>query len=111
MIADSAIENITALQLKELLSRDTSPLILDVREADELKICALPSFIHIPLGNLLTEWDQLPRERVIVTVCHHGRRSLQACLFLKSQGFEKVLNLVGGIEAWAAQIDPRMVRY
>lgn len=111
MTTDSAIENITALQLKEMLSKDNPPLILDVREADELKICALPTFIHISLGNLLKEWDQLPRERVIVTVCHHGRRSLQAYLFLKSQGFEKVLNLVGGIEAWADQIDPLMVRY
>lgn len=111
MSADSFIENITALQLKELLSQDVHPLILDVREAEELKICALPTFFHIPLGNLTREWNQLPRGHGVVTVCHHGRRSLQAAIFLKSRGFEKVLNLQGGMQAWADQVDPLMAQY
>lgn len=105
------MESITALQLKQLLSQDVHPLILDVREDEELKICSLPTFFHIPLGNLIREWDQLPRDRIIVIVCHHGRRSLQAAIFLKSHGFKKVLNLQGGIQAWADQVDPLMAQY
>ncbi len=111
MTIDSSFENITALQLKDLLSKDVPPLVLDVREAEELKICTLPTFLHIPLGNLIKKWEEIPQDRVIVAVCHHGRRSLQAVIFLKSYGFEKVLNLQGGIQAWADQIDPLMVQY
>lgn len=112
MMANSSIKTITALQLKELLSHeDASLLVLDVREAKELKICTLPTFLHIPLGDLPREWEQLPQDRIIVTVCHHGYRSLQAAIFLMSHGFEKVLNLEGGIQAWANQVDPLMVQY
>lgn len=111
MTSDFSIETITPLELKNLLMQDIPPLILDVRETEELKICALPSFMHIPLGSLPSEWDLLPQDRVIVTLCHHGHRSLQAALFLKSHGFSQVLNLNGGIHAWAEQVDPRMERY
>lgn len=94
-----------------MLSQECHPLILDVRETEELKICALPIFLHIPLGDLTREWEQLPRDRAIVTVCHHGRRSLQAAIFLKFHGFEKVLNLKGGMQAWADQVDPLIAQY
>jgi rhodanese-related sulfurtransferase len=111
MLIDYSIKNITALQLKELLSGDVAPLVLDVRETEEVEICTLPTFVHIPLGNLTREWEQLSRDHVIVTVCHHGRRSLQAAIFLRSCGFEKVLNLQGGIQSWADQVDPLMAQY
>lgn len=110
-MADSSIETITALQLKELLSQDASLFVLDVREAKELEICTLPTFFHIPLGNLSKEWKYLPQDRVIITVCHHGYRSLQAAIFLKSHGLGRVLNLQGGLQAWADQVDPLMAQY
>ena len=111
MTSDFSIETITALNLKNLLMQDIPPIILDVRETEELKICALPSFVHIPLGRLPSELDLLPQDRVIVTLCHHGHRSFQAALFLKSHGINQVLNLSGGIHAWAEHVDPRMQRY
>ncbi len=111
MASDFTIDTITVLQLKELLGKDIPPLVLDVREAEELKICSLPTYTHISLGGLQKELDQLPRDRVIVTLCHHGRRSLQAALLLKHHGFGQVLNLVGGIQAWAEQVDPLMTQY
>ncbi|MCE3231411.1 MAG: sulfurtransferase [Alphaproteobacteria bacterium] len=105
------IGTITPLQLKRLLLTDTPPLVLDVREAEELTICALPNGVHIPLGDLPSVAYKLPEDRVIVTLCHHGRRSFQAALWLKSRGFAEVLNLNGGIHAWAEQVDPSMRRY
>ena len=111
MSFDSCLETITPLQLKELLITDNPPIVLDVREDEELKICALPTFVHIPLSNLSYEWHQLPKDRLIVTLCHHGYRSLQAALLLKSHGFDHVLNLEGGIHAWAVQVDPSMEPY
>ncbi len=103
--------SVTPLELKELLATHTPPLVLDVREAEEIDICALPYILHIPLGNLPFEAANLPRDRVIVTLCHHGRRSLSAALLLQSYGFSQVLNLAGGIHAWAEQVDPSMKKY
>ncbi|MBM3468340.1 MAG: sulfurtransferase [Alphaproteobacteria bacterium] len=105
------IENITAFQLKELLDQPLPPLVLDVREAQELEICSLPTCVHIPLAHLSQALDKISDERVIVTLCHHGYRSLQAALFLKSHGFKNIFNLKGGIHAWSELIDPSMNRY
>lgn len=105
------IQEINAPRLKELLNQNPPPVILDVREEDELEICAFPSFIHIPLGRLGQEWETLPQDRLIIVACHHGRRSLQAALFLKSRGFGQVINLAGGIHQWGKQIDPQMREY
>ncbi len=111
MLVVESLDTITPLQLKELLVSDNPPIILDVRETVELKICTLPNVMHIPLGNLVNEWDQLPKDCIIVTLCHHGYRSMQAALFLKSHGFHQVMNLTGGIHAWAEHVDQDMKRY
>lgn len=111
MSIGSNLETISVIQLKDLLETDNPPLVLDVREAEEITICALPNFVHIPLGNLSHEWNHLPKNQFIVTLCHHGYRSLQAALFLKKHGFDQVANLTGGIHAWADQVDPSMKVY
>ena len=111
MSDESTVGVITPLQLKELLTTDHPPIVLDVREDDELKICVMPTFVHIPLGDLSQQLSQLPKDQLIVTVCHHGYRSLQAGLFLKSHGFDQVSNLEGGIHAWADQVDAGMGQY
>ena len=105
------VETITVFQLKDLLNTEACPLILDVRELEELKICSLPTFIHIPLGQLMDEKVNLCREQMIVTVCHHGYRSLQAATMLKTSGFRHVFNLAGGLHAWARDIDLTMQQY
>ena len=55
--------------------------------------------------------EKLSPDEEIVLYCHHGMRSGRAQGHLKAQGFGKVLNLTGGIDAWAAKIDPAMKRY
>ena len=108
---NSSIKTISPVELKQTLGQDNPPLILDVRETEELKICSLPNTVHISLGNLPAALDRLPEDRVIVTLCHYGRRSFQAALFLKNHGIGQVLNLTGGIDAWAEQVDASMKRY
>lgn len=105
------IDVITPLHLKELLSQENPPLILDVREPEELKICSFSNALHIPLRDLPHQFDKLPKNQMIVTVCHHGYRSLQAALFLKNHDITPVANLTGGIDAWAQYIDPSLKRY
>lgn len=86
--------------------------ILDVREDSELEICSVEGAIHVPLGRLIYgEYEGLPREKTLVVMCHHGRRSLQAVLFLRDQGYTNALSLKGGIHAWAEEIDSHMRKY
>jgi rhodanese-related sulfurtransferase len=92
--------------------RSTRPLaILDVREPWERAICAFDGSIDIPLAELPGRLGELPADRPLVVVCHHGMRSLQATRWLRAQGQASACNLQGGIDAWASQIEPGMKRY
>ena len=88
-------------------------VLLDVRTAPELACAALDGAIHLPLHQLAERFDELEplRERRIVVFCHHGARSEMARQFLEQQGFARARNLVGGIDAYAATVDPSIPRY
>jgi rhodanese-related sulfurtransferase len=87
------------------------PVILDVREAWELQVCAFPDAIHMPLGELPGRERELPTDRRVVVVCHTGQRSLLATRLLRARGLRLATNLRGGVEAWALEVDPTMARY
>jgi rhodanese-related sulfurtransferase len=82
-----------------------------VREPWEWAICALEGSILVPLGRLPAHVDELPRDRPLVVICHHGIRSAHAVTWLRAQGFDKAVNLTGGIDAWSRRINPTMRRY
>jgi rhodanese-related sulfurtransferase len=88
-----------------------APLVVDVREPWEFGVCRIAQSRHVPLAQLPAAVADLPRERDIVLVCHHGQRSLNAGLWLRNAGFERVHNLRGGIAAWANEVEPAMPRY
>ncbi|MFB6260377.1 MAG: rhodanese-like domain-containing protein [Thiohalorhabdaceae bacterium] len=90
---------------------EPSPVVLDVREPRELAVCALDDAVHIPMNEIPARLDELPADREVVVMCHHGMRSMQVTQFLRHQGFSHVRNLAGGIDAWAARVDPDMPRY
>ncbi len=92
-------------------SREAGALLLDVREPDELALCALPGCTAIPLGEVPAGLARLPRDRDILVLCHHGSRSRLAVRFLREQGFDRASNVTGGIDAWARQVDPALPRY
>lgn len=98
--------------LKSYLDKGDKLRLIDVREADEWAIAKLPQAELIPLSQfqqLATE--KLSPDETIVLYCHHGMRSARAQGYLKTQGYENVINLTGGIDAWALQVDPTMRRY
>jgi rhodanese-related sulfurtransferase len=77
-------------------------VVLDVREADELKSGRLLNAKHIPLGSLKQRIGELERyrETPMVVVCRSGNRSAHACSLLSKAGFTQVYNLSGGMMAW-----------
>jgi rhodanese-related sulfurtransferase len=85
--------------------------VLDVREPWEVEICRLPDSIDIPLALLPDRLAALPRDGLLVVLCHHGMRSRQAVRWLRANGIANAINLTGGIDAWARQIDPAMRTY
>jgi rhodanese-related sulfurtransferase len=102
---------IAPFELARLRSRPGGCAILDVREPWEIAICALPEAVQVPLDRLVERAESLPRDRVLVVVCHAGVRSLIAAQHLRASGFDRVTSLRGGLDAWALEIDPDMPRY
>jgi rhodanese-related sulfurtransferase len=98
-------------QLKERIERRDAPLILDVREDEEVALAPFPAATHIPMGEVPSRISELDMEREVVVVCHHGIRSAQVAGYLASLGFERVFNLTGGIDAWSLTVDPQVPRY
>jgi len=85
-------------------------LIVDVREDFEYAICKLPGSVLVPLGTLSERLESLQKEVPILTLCHHGIRSLRAAKMLRDKGFEAT-SIAGGIDAWSRQIDSTVPRY
>ena len=111
MPGDALPLEIAPAELALLRSRPGACAILDVREPWEVAICGLPEAVRLPLDRLMPRAGSLPRDRVLVVVCHAGVRSLIAARHLRASGFDRVTSLRGGLDAWAAEIDRDMPRY
>lgn len=96
---------------QHLATTDTEPLLLDVREPWEFQICRIEGSQLIPMGQLAAAMNALDPTRETVVICHHGIRSMQVARYLDYQGFDNVINLAGGVAAWAREVDPAMPTY
>lgn len=102
---------LTAPELRERLQSESPPTMIDVREHEELAIARIDGALHMPLGELEGATRVLDRHAEYVVICHHGIRSAQAAMVMSEQGFTRVSNLLGGIDAWACEVDPTVSRY
>lgn len=106
------MQQFSPTQLKNHLeAAESQPLLLDVRELWEYDTCHLEGSLHIPMGEIVGRMHELPKDREIVVICHHGVRSMQVVHYLVHNGFENVINLSGGVDAWAKDVDPDMPVY
>jgi len=88
-----------------------APLLLDVREPWEFRICRIEGAQLVPMRQIPQVLDKLNPEGEIVVICHHGIRSAQVARYLERQGFTQVINLEGGVAAWAQDVDQSMAVY
>jgi rhodanese-related sulfurtransferase len=107
----SEIGEIDPVALKTRRDRGEDVFVLDVREPQEIEVAPFPGAMHIPMGDIPSRLTELDPERETVVVCHHGVRSAQVAMYLARMGFERVLNLSGGIDAWSTDADPTTPRY
>lgn len=97
-------------QLKQHLINH-QPILLDVREKWEFDICKIEGSILLPMHQIPNNINQFEKDQSIVLICHHGIRSRQVGIFLESHGFTDLINLTGGVDLWAKDIDPTMSKY
>jgi rhodanese-related sulfurtransferase len=92
-----------------------NPVVLDVREPSELQVASIKAdgfeLMTIPMGVVPVRLSELDASQPIACLCHHGGRSMQVASFLKARGFAHVANIIGGINAWSAEVDQSVPRY
>lgn len=106
----NGIPQLTVKELKRRIDAGEEIFILDVREPWEYKIAQIGGKL-IPQNEVPQRLAEIDREREVIVQCHSGIRSQRVAEFLKQQGYSKVVNLAGGITAWANEIDPKMQKY
>lgn len=87
--------------LHQRLAAGEDILLVDIRTPAEVAQGAIPHAVHLPMHLIPLRMSELPRDREVVLYCRSGARSYHACAYLAQQGFDRVVNLRGGIIAWA----------
>jgi adenylyltransferase/sulfurtransferase len=100
------VDVITASRLHQ-----AGALLLDVREPAEVAAAAVAGSQHIPMRQIPESLPDLPRDRLILVLCHVGVRSLRVTQYLRANGFTQVSNIAGGILAWTEQVDPNVAAH
>jgi len=100
-------------ELRDFLATGTNTVRIDVREDVELEFGMIDESIHIPMQSVPGRLNELEQHKndTIVLICRSGRRSDQIGQFLEQMGFTDVINLDGGMNAWATDVDTSMTVY
>jgi hydroxyacylglutathione hydrolase len=100
------IEPIDPGQLAMLLDGEEPPLIVDVRRTSEYAGAHIAGSVHIPYGELPRRLDELPRDRVLATICKGGKRSGLAASVLQREGYSTIHVARGGVGTWQQEGRP-----
>ena len=111
------------ISVKELVAKQQAGeefIWIDVREPQEYAAAQIPdeNIVYIPLSQVAEkQLDAIPdtvqqaKDAEVIIFCHHGMRSAQMVMWLSQQGWNNALNMEGGIQAWADEIDPSVGVY
>ena len=104
-------KSISAKELNELINSTEKIQIVDVREHFEWEICHIEGALNIPMNLIVESIDKISKDITTVIMCHHGVRSMNVIQYLESKGCKNLINLEGGIHAWATDVDKSMSTY
>jgi sulfur-carrier protein adenylyltransferase/sulfurtransferase len=106
------MEDISAIELDELIHSGADVQLIDVRQPAEYNFARIPGAKLIPLGEIIRRMDEIDPTKETVLLCKMGGRSAQAIHMLRQAGFTGPLrNLRGGITAWSNDVDPKVPKY
>lgn len=90
----------------ERLMKKTNTVVLDVRTPEEYKEGHLPNAVLLDFngGVFDAEFEKMDRMKTYLVYCKSGRRSDKAASKMKASGFESVIQLKGGIQAWTGEL-------
>jgi rhodanese-related sulfurtransferase len=97
------LSSISPEELQRRLNADDVPFMLDVREPEEMADGVIPGSVNIPMGDVAQRLRELPKDRDIVVICHLGQRSAHITTQLNALGYDRAVNLNGGVDAWLRQ--------
>jgi adenylyltransferase/sulfurtransferase len=99
--------DITPSELSERLAHGEEIVLIDVREPYEWSAGHIEGATHIPMAQVPQRLGEIPKDKEVVMICRSGGRSghVQQHL-LGAQGYTHVLNLTGGMQRWAREVDP-----
>ena len=97
-----AFTDLSVDQVKAKLDAEEDILLLDVREPSEFEGGHIRGAINLPWnsGVLQKKYADLPKDKPLIVICRSGARSRAASAFLEGKGFDQVLNMMGGMNAW-----------
>ena len=98
-------DEISVVELAEILEKTPSAVLIDVREQEEFEDANLKGKL-IPLSVLEERWAEIPKEGTVYIHCRSGKRSRTAIQFLKGHGYDNCFNVTGGILAWFNEVSP-----
>ena len=105
------MKSISVLELKNMRDNGLAHQLIDVRESHELEICEIGGE-HIPMGQIMANLDKIRTDIPVILHCRSGARSLAVIEALRKTGeYENLVNLQGGILAWAREVDPSLEQY
>lgn len=107
------MKHMKVTELQSLLHSGAKPLLIDVRESHELINGVIEGAISVPMNTIPERLDEFSdyKEQPVVLICRSGKRSVQVGLFMEQAGFTDIINLEGGMNEWASQIDNSMTVY
>lgn len=98
-----SVKEIDADQLQQRMADEDDLMLIDVRSPMEIAQASIDGAAHLPLNLLPLRQQEVPKDKTVIFYCRSGARSAQACSFMMQNGYDNVINLRGGIIAWARQ--------
>lgn len=106
MNSSTEIQNISTDELANKMENpDSDVVFIDVREPDEFAAGHIPGMTNLPLSTLSEETADFPKDAEVVIICRSGNRSVTAAEQLQGYGFTNLVNVVGGMNDWAGDIE------
>lgn len=104
-------KDIEPAQIARWREQGVAFVLLDVREPDEWAAASVPQSLQISMREVPQRLAELDMQSTIAVLCHHGGRSERVADFLTARGFTDVVNVAGGIDAYARTVDPSIPVY